>query len=173
MLQPGMILAAPSQRTACSRDITPPPRPYTPKHNHHISSSNSPLATCLPLSAQRTDRTAATPPAPLHTLRTTTPFVALWHPPACLSANAQMAVSYGYDEVNLNCGCPSDRVAGAGCFGASLMLNPQLVADCMRAMGEAAGGVEVNVKCRWALGVNNLREGSSCEKCTCVDYVSP
>jgi hypothetical protein len=64
--------------------------------------------------------------------------------------SAQIAAAYGYDEINLNCGCPSDRVAGAGCFGAAMMLQPELVAACMKAMGEAAGGTEVNVKCRWA-----------------------
>jgi tRNA-dihydrouridine synthase A len=52
--------------------------------------------------------------------------------PETLRAAAAKIVPYGYDEVNLNCGCPSDRVAGAGCFGASMMLQPQLVASCMQ-----------------------------------------
>ena len=59
-----------------------------------------------------------------------------------------MAARYGYDEINLNCGCPSDRVAGAGCFGASLMLQPALVAVCCQAMQEAVGDTPVTVKCR-------------------------
>lgn len=58
-----------------------------------------------------------------------------------------------YDEINLNCGCPSDRVAGAGCFGASLMLQPELVAACCAAMQQAAS-VPVTVKCR--IGLHTL-----------------
>ncbi|GLC72961.1 hypothetical protein PLESTF_001314200 [Pleodorina starrii] len=79
--------------------------------------------------------------------------------PATLAAAAAKAAEYGYDEINLNCGCPSDRVAGAGCFGAALMLQPQLVADCMAAMaaavaaaGPGGGPLPVSVKCR--LGVD-------------------
>lgn len=49
-------------------------------------------------------------------------------------------------------GCPSDRVAGAGCFGATMMLRPQLVADCCHAIAEASG-LPVSVKCR--IGVDN------------------
>ena len=52
----------------------------------------------------------------------------------------------GYGEVNLNCGCPSDRVQ-SGCFGAVLMERPALVADCVRAMREATDAA-VTVKCR-------------------------
>lgn len=52
--------------------------------------------------------------------------------PAILKEAAMKAATYGYDEINLNCGCPSDRVAGAGCFGASMMLQPTLVADCVQ-----------------------------------------
>lgn len=63
-----------------------------------------------------------------------------------------MSRRYGYDEINLNCGCPSDRVAGAGAFGASLMLQPELVARCMSAIAEASG-MTVNVKCRWGLAL--------------------
>jgi tRNA-dihydrouridine synthase A len=72
--------------------------------------------------------------------------------PELLRQAAKAAAAYGYDELNLNCGCPSDRVAGAGCFGASLMLEPQLVADCMAALraGAAEGGsaARISVKCR-------------------------
>ena len=67
--------------------------------------------------------------------------------PEKLAAAARVAAGYGYDEINLNCGCPSDRVAGAGCFGASLMLQPEAVGDGCRAMEEATG-TEVTVKCR-------------------------
>ncbi|KAL6764649.1 dihydrouridine synthase-domain-containing protein [Haematococcus lacustris] len=74
--------------------------------------------------------------------------------PATLAAATALAVQYGYDEINLNCGCPSDRVAGAGCFGAALMLQPHLVADCMAAMAAAAQGTPVSVKCR--LGVDQV-----------------
>ncbi len=57
----------------------------------------------------------------------------------------------GYDEVNLNVGCPSDRVQ-SGTFGAVLMKQPELVADCVAAMAEASS-VEVTVKCR--IGVDD------------------
>ena len=72
--------------------------------------------------------------------------------PEKLAAAAKIVASYGYDEINLNCGCPSDRVAGAGCFGASLMLQPEAVGDACRAMREATG-TEVTVKCR--LGISS------------------
>jgi tRNA-dihydrouridine synthase A len=62
--------------------------------------------------------------------------------PAKLAAAAAVAARYGYDEINLNCGCPSDRVAGAGCFGASLMREPGRVAEACRAMREAVRAVE-------------------------------
>ena len=66
--------------------------------------------------------------------------------PAELAAAVRIAAPFGYDEINLNCGCPSDRVK-AGCFGAVLMQRPALVADCVAAM-MAASPVEVTVKCR-------------------------
>jgi tRNA-dihydrouridine synthase A len=54
-----------------------------------------------------------------------------------------------YDEINLNCGCPSPVVtASAKQFGARLMHNPELVRRCVSAMGRAAAGVPVTVKCR-------------------------
>ena len=71
--------------------------------------------------------------------------------PAQLRQAVQIAAPYGYDEINLNCGCPSDRVK-AGCFGAVLMQTPQLVADCVSAMQEVSP-VEVTVKCR--IGVDD------------------
>ena len=62
------------------------------------------------------------------------------------AAATALGVQAGYREINLNVGCPSDRVQ-SGCFGAVLMKTPQLVADCVRAMQDAAT-VEVTVKCR-------------------------
>ena len=66
--------------------------------------------------------------------------------PQELAKAAAMAADVGYDEVNLNVGCPSDRVQ-SGCFGAVLMRKPELVAECVAAM-IAAQPVEVTVKCR-------------------------
>ena len=66
--------------------------------------------------------------------------------PAELAAAARMAEDEGYDEVNLNVGCPSDRVR-SGAFGAVLMLRPERVAECVAAM-RAAVRVPVTVKCR-------------------------
>lgn len=62
-----------------------------------------------------------------------------------------LAAPFGYDEINLNVGCPSDRVQ-SGCFGAVLMKTPDLVADCVAAM-IAESPVEVTVKCR--IGVDD------------------
>ena len=71
--------------------------------------------------------------------------------PADLARAVRLAAAYGYDEVNLNCGCPSDRVQ-SGCFGAVLMERPALVADCVRAM-QSESPVPVTVKCR--IGVDD------------------
>ncbi len=71
--------------------------------------------------------------------------------PAELAAAARIAADYGYDEINLNVGCPSDRVQ-SGRFGACLMREPDLVADCVAAMG-AAVCLPVTVKCR--IGVDD------------------
>jgi tRNA-dihydrouridine synthase A len=70
--------------------------------------------------------------------------------PLELAAAARLGELAGYDEINLNVGCPSDRVQ-AGCFGAALMLEPERVADCVAAMREAVA-VPVTVKTR--LGVD-------------------
>ena len=67
--------------------------------------------------------------------------------PAELAAAAAVGREMGFDEINLNVGCPSDRVQ-SGCFGAALMKTPELVAECAAAMIAAAGGVPVTVKCR-------------------------
>lgn len=72
--------------------------------------------------------------------------------PAELAEATRMAVARGYGEVNLNVGCPSDRVQ-SGSFGAILMETPGLVADCLRAMVDAAGAVPVTMKCR--IGVDD------------------
>ena len=66
--------------------------------------------------------------------------------PRELAQAARMAEEEGYDEVNLNVGCPSDRVQ-SGCFGAALMERPALVADCVAEM-IAATRLPVTVKCR-------------------------
>ena len=66
--------------------------------------------------------------------------------PELLARAARLAAERGYDEINLNVGCPSDRVQ-SGRFGACLMAEPGLVADCLRAMREAVR-VPVTVKCR-------------------------
>ncbi|MCV2868339.1 tRNA dihydrouridine(20/20a) synthase DusA [Defluviimonas sp. WL0002] len=71
--------------------------------------------------------------------------------PRELAEATRIAEGYGYDEINLNVGCPSDRVQ-SGCFGAVLMERPGLVADCVAAMIDAAR-VEVTVKCR--IGVDD------------------
>ncbi|MEO0903931.1 MAG: tRNA dihydrouridine(20/20a) synthase DusA, partial [Pseudomonadota bacterium] len=71
--------------------------------------------------------------------------------PAQLAEAARIAEGYGYAEINLNCGCPSDRVQ-SGSFGAILMETPALVADCVAAM-IAAVSVPVTVKCR--IGVDD------------------
>ncbi|KAK4414467.1 tRNA-dihydrouridine(20/20a) synthase [Sesamum alatum] len=64
----------------------------------------------------------------------------------------QLANSYGYDEINFNCGCPSPKVAGKGCFGVRLMLDPKFVADAMSVIS-ANTDVPVSVKCR--IGVDD------------------
>ncbi|MCI5108055.1 MAG: tRNA dihydrouridine(20/20a) synthase DusA [Pseudomonadales bacterium] len=66
--------------------------------------------------------------------------------PQELAAAARLGEQAGYEEINLNVGCPSDRVQ-SGAFGACLMARPQLVADCVRAMIEAVD-LPVTVKCR-------------------------
>ena len=69
--------------------------------------------------------------------------------PADLARAARWGEQAGYDEINLNCGCPSERVQ-QGAFGACLMAEPELVADCVRAMREAVS-IPVTVKHRIGL----------------------
>ncbi len=71
--------------------------------------------------------------------------------PVELARAARMGEDAGYDEINLNVGCPSDRVQ-SGCFGAILMERPALVAECVAAM-RASVAVDVTVKCR--IGVDD------------------
>jgi tRNA-dihydrouridine synthase A len=72
--------------------------------------------------------------------------------PADLAACAKLAKDWGYDEVNLNCGCPSERVQ-KGSFGACLMESPKLVADCVKAMQDACD-LPVTVKHR--IGIDKI-----------------
>src|SRR5690606_25751511 len=69
--------------------------------------------------------------------------------PEALAQAARLGERWGYDEINLNCGCPSERVQ-RGAFGACLMAEPQLVAACVRAMPDAVS-VPVTVKHRLGL----------------------
>ena len=71
--------------------------------------------------------------------------------PELLAQAARIGAQHGFDEINLNCGCPSDRVQAGG-FGACLMREPQLVAESVAAMVESCD-VPVTVKCR--LGVDD------------------
>lgn len=71
--------------------------------------------------------------------------------PKDLAHCTKLAEEWGYDEVNLNCGCPSERVQ-KGAFGACLMLEPELVADCWVAMSESSS-LPISIKHR--LGVDN------------------
>ncbi len=92
-------------------------------------------------------------------------FDALEHPvalqlggadPGRLAEAARIGAEFGYDEINLNCGCPSDRVQ-SGRFGACLMREPRLVAKCVAAM-VAAVDIPVSVKCRIGVDEQEPRE---------------
>ena len=74
--------------------------------------------------------------------------------PEALAECAKIGEDYGYDEINLNCGCPSDRVQ-SGSFGACLMKEPETVAECMKAMGDAVK-IPVTVKCR--IGIDDSED---------------
>lgn len=76
--------------------------------------------------------------------------------PAKLAEASRIAEEFGYDEVNINCGCPSDRVQ-SGRFGACLMQEPATVAACVAAMREAVS-IPVTVKCRVAVDDDPPRE---------------
>jgi len=70
--------------------------------------------------------------------------------PADLARCARLGARWGYDEINLNCGCPSERVQ-RGAFGACLMAEPSLVADCIRALRDA---VDLPVTIKQRIGVD-------------------
>jgi tRNA-dihydrouridine synthase A len=72
--------------------------------------------------------------------------------PADLAKSAKLGEQWGYDEINLNCGCPSERVQ-KGAFGACLMSEPKLVADCVKAMRDAVS-IDVTVKHRIGIDKN-------------------
>ena len=76
--------------------------------------------------------------------------------PGRLAEAARIGAEFGYDEINLNCGCPSDRVQ-SGRFGACLMREPKLVAECVAAM-VAAVDVPITVKCRIGVDEQEPRE---------------
>lgn len=84
--------------------------------------------------------------------------------PAELARCAHWAEDWGYDEVNLNCGCPSDRVQ-SGAFGAALMAQPQRVADCVAAMRDACT-LPVTVKHR--IGIDEMESYQQL-----LDFVGP
>lgn len=76
--------------------------------------------------------------------------------PKKLAEAARIGAECGYDEINLNCGCPSDRVQ-SGCFGAVLMRTPELAAECAAGM-RAASPVPVTIKCRTGVDEQSPRE---------------
>ncbi len=86
--------------------------------------------------------------------------------PEILAEAAKIGEEWGYREINLNVGCPSDRVQG-GNFGACLMATPNLVADCVAAMQKGVG-VPVTVKCR--IGIDDQDSESDFQ--TFVDTVA-
>ncbi len=73
-----------------------------------------------------------------------------------LAEASKIGEDFGYDEININIGCPSDRVQ-SGSFGACLMAEPDLVAECFSAMSEAVD-IPVTVKCRLGIDNQNLDE---------------
>lgn len=72
--------------------------------------------------------------------------------PADLASAAKRGQEWGYDEINLNCGCPSERVQ-KGAFGACLMAEPQLVADCVKAMRDV---VDIDVTVKHRIGIDQV-----------------
>lgn len=95
--------------------------------------------------------------------------------PADLVHAAKLGEQYGYDEINLNVGCPSDRVQN-GAFGACLMRESMLVADCLKAMQDA---VDIPVTIKTRLGVDELDSydfiqdfiGTVAEKSDCTVFI--
>ncbi|KAF3996120.1 tRNA-dihydrouridine synthase A [Glaciimonas immobilis] len=72
--------------------------------------------------------------------------------PADLAKSAKLGEQWGYDEINLNCGCPSERVQ-KGAFGACLMAESSLVADCVKAMRDV---VDIDVTVKHRIGINDI-----------------
>lgn len=72
--------------------------------------------------------------------------------PVQMREASKAAHEYGYKEININIGCPSEKVSGAGCFGAVLFLNPDLVTELALAVGEGTGK-PATIKCR--IGVDS------------------
>jgi tRNA-dihydrouridine synthase A len=72
--------------------------------------------------------------------------------PADLAKAARLGQDWGYDEINLNCGCPSERVQ-KGAFGACLMAEPRLVADCVKAMRDV---VDIDVTVKHRIGIDKM-----------------
>nr|WP_282452882.1 tRNA dihydrouridine(20/20a) synthase DusA [Lysobacter sp. CAU 1642] len=94
--------------------------------------------------------------------------------PGVLAQAARIAEQHGYDEVNLNVGCPSDRVQ-SGRFGACLMREPALVAECVAAM-RGAVSIPVTVKCRLGVDEQDPREAlfalvDACVEAGCRHFV--
>ncbi len=83
--------------------------------------------------------------------------------PTDLATCAKIGEDYGYGEINLNCGCPSERVQ-SGAFGACLMREPELVADCIKAMQDSVS-IPVTIKCR--IGIDDSEDYTFLE-----DFVS-
>ncbi|MCY4307223.1 MAG: tRNA dihydrouridine(20/20a) synthase DusA [Rhodobacteraceae bacterium] len=77
--------------------------------------------------------------------------------PEELAFATKLGIKFGYDEINLNMGCPSDRVS-QGCFGAKLMTLPEVSKDCIKAMQDASEGTEITIKCRIAVDDANPYE---------------
>ena len=74
--------------------------------------------------------------------------------PEALAQCAKLAQQWGYDEINLNCGCPSERVQ-RGSFGACLMSEPKLVADCCKAMMDV---VDIDVTVKHRIGIDKIED---------------
>ena len=87
--------------------------------------------------------------------------------PELLAEACRIAKSFNYDEINLNAGCPSERVA-SGCFGASLRKDPQLIADCLKAMKENSA-VPVTLKTRIALQEDTTDSDGYDNLCRCAE----
>ena len=87
--------------------------------------------------------------------------------PKMLATACQTAKSFNYDEINLNAGCPSERVS-SGCFGAALRRSPELIADCLAAMKENSN-VPVSLKTRIALQEETLDSDGYDNLCRCAE----